>query len=223
MKKIKYEKYKLKRIRIKNYYDNITYQNYILFFVKVILVIILLKFDFKRNSLIILNTKSKNIEKIESSEFIEKNDPISLSLNVDHYKILLPKNKTHIYKKKFNPEDKYNLFKLEDSIDFKKIQQSKSENDNYIYHSCILAKAKHENLYIREFVDYYINLGVEKFYFGDDNPDDFENLSDMLNDYIKKGIVDIEYISFRNLSHYDFFEYAFRSLKLRCKCFYYMT
>ena len=33
--------------------------------------------------------------------------------------------------------------------------------DTYIYNSCMVTKAKHENLYIREFVEYYLNLGVE--------------------------------------------------------------
>ena len=39
------------------------------------------------------------------------------------------------------------------------------------------------------------------FYFGDDNPENIENLSDVLDDYIKKGIVDIEYVFKRNLTH----------------------
>ena len=37
-------------------------------------------------------------------------------------------------------------------------------NNNYIYYSCILTKAKDENLYVREYVEYYLKLGVEKIY-----------------------------------------------------------
>ena len=88
--------------------------------------------------------------------------------------------------------------------------------NSYIYYSCMITKAKYENLYIREFVEYYINLGVEKIYLGDDNEENIENFSDVLEDYIKKGLVDIENINNMNLTHHDFFEYAFRSVKLRC-------
>ena len=91
--------------------------------------------------------------------------------------------------------------------------------DKYIYNICTITKIKKENLYIRDFVEYYIKLGVDKFYFGDDNPENIENLSDVLDDYIKKGIIDIEYVYKRNLTHEEFFEYSFRSLKLRCNWF----
>ena len=85
----------------------------------------------------------------------------------------------------------------------------------YVYHSCIIAKAKNENLYAREFIEYYLNLGVEKFYFGDDNEDFVENLSDVLDDYIKKGIVEIEYTNNLHLPLEDFYEYVFKSIKFR--------
>ena len=94
-----------------------------------------------------------------------------------------------------------------------------SGSNSYIYYACMVTKAKHENLYVREFVEYYLNLGVEKFYFGDDNEENIENLSDVLDDYIKKGIVDVEYIYNRIFTHYEYFEYAFRAIKFRCKWF----
>ena len=166
---------------------------------------------------------------IFSSKFNEKNDKIELSqlkkyINIslenleDHYKLLLPKKRHHNIPK-INPEDKYNLFKLENSYDYKKMKETGKEN--YIYYACSIATAKHENLYVREFVEYYLKLGVEKFYFGDDNPEDIENLSDVLNDYIQKGIVDIEYIYTRNLLHHEFFDYTFKNVKSRCKWFFF--
>ena len=50
---------------------------------------------------------------------------------------------------------------------------------------------KLENLYSRELISYYMNLGVEKFVFGDNNLRGTEKLSDVLQDYISNGIVDI--------------------------------
>ena len=92
-----------------------------------------------------------------------------------------------------------------------------SKNETHIYHSCIISRGKNENLYVREFIEYYLKLGVEKFYLGDDNEDFVENLSDVLDDYIKKGIVEIEYINNIHIPHHDFCEYTFKAIKLRCK------
>ena len=143
----------------------------------------------------------------------ENLDPQSLPLN-EHYRLLLPKPKNHKFEE-VSPEERFNLFKLENSVDYKKMKEA--GNNNYIYFSCVLSKVKHENLYVREFVEYYLKLGVEKFYFGDDDEENVENLSDVLDDYIKKGIVDIDFIFKKNLTHYDFYEYSFRALKSRCK------
>ena len=134
----------------------------------------------------------------------------------EHYKILLPRYKYHPLKE-IKPEERFNLFKLEDSIDYQKMKET--GKDKYIYNVCTITKVKKENLYVRDFVEYYIKFGVDKFYFGDDNPENIENLSDVLDDYIKKGIADIEYVYKRNLTHEEFFEYSFRSLKFRCKWF----
>ena len=137
----------------------------------------------------------------KESDAKENLDPQSLPLN-EHYKLLLPKPKNHKFEE-VSPEERFNLFKLENSVDYKKMKEA--GNNNYIYFSCVLSKAKHENLYVREFVEYYLKLGVEKFYFGDDDEENVENLSDVLDDYIKKGIVDIDFIFKKNLTHYDFY------------------
>ena len=134
----------------------------------------------------------------------------------EHYKILLPKKKHHIIKK-INPNEKNKYFKLEESVDYKKIKEK--GNNKYIYHTCVINRAKNENLYIREFVEHYLSIGVEKFYLGDDNPEDVENLSDVLDDYIKKGIVEVEFTYKRNITLYEFYEYTFRSVYNRCKWF----
>ena len=50
---------------------------------------------------------------------------------------------------------------------------------------------KEENKYTRELIEYYLKLGVEKFIFADNNNANTEKLSDVIQDYISKGIVDI--------------------------------
>ena len=161
--------------------------------------------------LLLAEYKVKN--KIESNSEILDETKLS---KYEHYKILLPKKKHHAFKK-INPNDEIKYYKLDESVDYKKMKEK--GNNDYIYHTCVICRAKNENLYIREFVEHYLSIGVEKFYLGDDNPEDVENLSDILADYIKKGIVDIEFTFKRNITLYEFYEYTFRAVYNRCKWF----
>ena len=145
--------------------------------------------------------------------------PQTKSQIIEHFKSLLPKYKYHPLKK-IKPEERINIFKLEDSIDFKRMKEAKK--DKYIYDICIVTTAKYENLYARQYVEYYLKLGVDKFYIGDDNPENTENLFDILDDYIKKGIVDVETMRARNLTQMYFYEYSFRAVKLRCNWLMYI-
>ena len=56
---------------------------------------------------------------------------------------------------------------------------------------CICTAGKNENKYIREFVEYYINFGVDKIFLYDNNDLDGERFEVIINDYIKKGLVKI--------------------------------
>ena len=197
MKKINKRKKFSKRFkRIKKHF----YTKQKFYFQKLFLIIIFFILYF-------LLYKRKNYSEIPDESKLSK---------YEHYKIFLPKKKSHVFKK-INPNDEIKLFKLEESIDYKKMKDT--GNNSYIYHTCVINNSKNENLYIREFIEHYIKLGVEKFYLGDDNTYDVENIADVLDDYIKKGIVDIEYMLPRNMSQFDFYEYTFRSVYNRCKWF----
>ena len=54
---------------------------------------------------------------------------------------------------------------------------------------CIIAK--NENLYIKEFVEYYKNLGIKKMYLYDNNDINGENFNGILNGYIDSEFVKI--------------------------------
>ena len=210
--------FKVKKYRKAKYYKKTRFEGINIIFFNTINKTILIILLFSAYLIYIIHRKKpKNPNQIFSIENKENFINISSSPLNEHYKLLLPKYKYHPLKK-IKPEERYNnLFKLEDSIDYKKMKET--GKDKYIYDICAVIKAKYENLYARQFIEYYLKLGVEKFYFGDDNPENIENLSDVLDDYIKKGIVDIEYIFYRNLTHMEFFEYSFRNLKLRCNWF----
>ena len=60
---------------------------------------------------------------------------------------------------------------------------------------CVIIKQ--ENIYIKEFVDYYKNLGIKKIYLYDNNELDGENLEEILKEEINIGFIKV--INFRGL------------------------
>ena len=59
-------------------------------------------------------------------------------------------------------------------------------------------------------------MGVEQFYFGDDNEVGTEQLSDVLQDYIDKKKVNIYKIRQFNMSQQALFENVFLKIKHKC-------
>jgi len=57
--------------------------------------------------------------------------------------------------------------------------------------TCICTLAKQENRYIREFVEYYYKIGVDKIYLYDNNNVNGERFEEVIDDFIKSGFVHI--------------------------------
>ena len=113
------------------------------------------------------------------------------------------------------------LFKISK---FKKINNYITFNNNTIYfeyYACFCGIAKLENKYAKEFIEYYINLGVEKFIFGDNNLPNTEKLSDILQDYISNDIVDIIEIFGSTIGQSEFGQNIYEKYKTRCGWFLY--
>ena len=79
-----------------------------------------------------------------------------------------------------------------------KEKEVKSEIKNEIkkenktdYYACFSGMGKMENKYIRELIEYYLKLGVEKFILGDNNLPNTEKFADVIQDYINDGTVDV--------------------------------
>jgi len=66
---------------------------------------------------------------------------------------------------------------------------------NYRIKVCICTIGRNENLYVREFANYYERLGIDKIFIYDNNKKNGENFDLILKDYIDKGFVQI--IDFR--------------------------
>ena len=56
---------------------------------------------------------------------------------------------------------------------------------------CICTLGKKENKYIKEYVEYYKKIGIDKIFLYDNNEIDGENFDDVLHDYITNKFVDL--------------------------------
>ena len=79
----------------------------------------------------------------------------------------------------------------------KKKQIFKSNND--LMNICICTFAKNENLYIKEFVEFYKKIGINKIFIYDNNDEDREKLDYILKTYINNDFVKI--INWRGKNH----------------------
>ena len=61
---------------------------------------------------------------------------------------------------------------------------------------CLCVIAKNENLYVREFVEYYKKIGYNNIFIYDNNDKNGEHFEEVINDYIQNGFVKI--INFRD-------------------------
>ena len=89
-------------------------------------------------------------------------------------------------------------------------------NNNYRYFSCFVGRGRSENRYVRELVEHYISIGVEKFYLGDDNPLGTEKFADVIQDYIDKKIVNVYYYRKYNYGQCEFYNILFERIKYTC-------
>ena len=63
--------------------------------------------------------------------------------------------------------------------------------NNKIISVCMCTLGKEENKYIREFVEYYEKIGVDKIFLYDNNEPEKEYFDFVINDYIDKGFVKV--------------------------------
>lgn len=56
---------------------------------------------------------------------------------------------------------------------------------------CLCVVAKNENLYVREYVEYYKKIGYNNIFIYDNNDKNGEHFEEVINDYIKSGFVKI--------------------------------
>ena len=90
----------------------------------------------------------------------------------------------------------------------------KSEEKDEKYFACIVTTGKRENLYAKQFIDYYISIGFDKFILGDNNSPNTEKLSYILQEYINNKKVDIIDIIGISMGPAEFFIIYITAIKI---------
>lgn len=107
------------------------------------------------------------------------------------------------------------FFMINNNINNKNSYTNKSYSSSYF--SCFVTMVKLENKYLREVIEYYKKLGLDKFFIADDNSLSSEKISDVIQDYIDEGYIEIFDIREQHFTQKYFFEFSFDKYKSRCK------
>ena len=92
------------------------------------------------------------------------------------------------------------------------------QNENKLqYNYCLCVKGRMENLYVREFISYYLSLDVDKFVIAENNPPNTEKFSDVLQDYIKNNTVDILDFVGKKIIEPECNEFMYEKYQDKCK------
>ena len=74
---------------------------------------------------------------------------------------------------------------------YKKQLNSEEEKEQTEIKVCVCTSGKNKNKYIKEFVEYYQKCGVDKIFLYDNNNSDGEKYTEVINNYINSGFVEI--------------------------------
>ena len=77
----------------------------------------------------------------------------------------------------------------------------------------LVAIARQENNYIREWIEYYKNVGIDKIIVGDNNFNDEEQIEPVIKDYIESGFVDLKNERDKTTIQNDFYNRMYKEYK----------
>ena len=137
--------------------------------------------------------------------------------------IKISRNRINLKTKFYTKKNFRYLIKISSSIIiilllFFSLTKTKISQENFRFHyfACFGTIARKENLYIRDLISYYLSIGFEKFILGDNNFPNIEKLSDVLQDYINKSIVDMIEVYGSSISQNKFFGIIYEKYKTKC-------
>ena len=92
-----------------------------------------------------------------------------------------------------------------------------NKEEKYKYFFCFTSMAKSENKYVHELINYYKNIGVNKFYIADNNDNNQERLQDLLANDILTGLVEVIDIIGIKKDQTQFFGEVYEKHKSECR------
>jgi len=92
-----------------------------------------------------------------------------------------------------------------------------NEKDNYF--ACFIGIGRQENKYLRELIDYYSKLGVERFILGDNNINNTEKFSDVIQDYVDSDLVEIIELFGSSMGQAELYQITYDRYRNKCKWF----
>ena len=92
-----------------------------------------------------------------------------------------------------------------------------NESSTLDYFCCFCVMGRMENRYVRELISYYTSLGVDKFIIADNNLPNTEKFSDVLQDYINSGIVEIIDIIGQSYDYSQYYDIMYQKYKNKCE------
>ena len=95
----------------------------------------------------------------------------------------------------------------------------KKRNNNENYFACFIGIGRQENKYLRELIDYYSKLGVERFILGDNNIKNTEKFSDVIQDYIDSGLVEIIELFDSSMGQAELYQITYEKYRNKCQWF----
>ena len=95
----------------------------------------------------------------------------------------------------------------------------RKNNSNYTYFACFVAIGRQENKYVREIIDYYSKLGVDKFLIADNNLENTEKFSDVIQDHIDSGLVEINEVFGSPIGQAELYKITYEKYGNKCKWF----
>ena len=165
----------------------------LLFFVICVYLVIQKNTDYN-----FMNEKRKDgLENFSSKKRLDSKDE-NLKMDKDNSKNDKENKEKNLKNNKGQENNKKDMKKNEKEKEEKKGKEKDNKNSIQVKKNikdlkvCVCTQARNENKYIREFVQFYEKIGVDKIFIYDNNKKEGEKFDNILNDYIKKDFVTIK-------------------------------
>ena len=186
-------------IKAGNMKNNSSNKKFIFFIVALLFFVICVYFVIQKNSdyNFIKGKSNDNLDNFPNKKRLDSKDE-NLKMDKNNNSNNDKENKDKILQNKKEQESNKKDIKIEKKKEENKGKEKNDKNPIQIKKNvknlkvCVCTQARNENKYIREFVQFYEKIGVDKIFIYDNNKKNGEKFDNILKDYIKKDFVTIK-------------------------------